>query len=382
MIALIWYVTQHYPKVYLGVFLGVATLPYLMNLPFVHKLTDRMAYLSIVRTAEIIRALCFLVAFLVLKQHLSLLAIVSIAFTKNFAASFFDPVILSIPPRLVGAQSTHRLMSFINACFAIAAIVGPIVAITVSHFYGIKFLFLLAVIAYTISFALLGGVKLSNKESTDKEQHDNTSFLKKLQLVLQKSKSHIGLLIVYSGLMNILLGPLQMLIPLSVKHLLGAGFAHYSGLQIAMGLGAIVGSLLSVFISIRKQQLTGIYGLFCYLSCACFYILLAYQQRYIGSLLAIFGLDVFMGLGNVLIISHYQKCAEDGLLPALMSCVVFISVALSPFAMLIAGMLLKYLDVPTILHAYACGTLIITAIAILFVLRVPQILMGNRRLNT
>lgn len=363
-IALIWYVTQHYPKAYLAIFLGVVAIPYLVNMPLVNKVTQRYSCVLITSIAEGSRAICFLLAFILYgSQGLNMTFIIMLVFLKNFAASFFDPIILSFPPKIVRSQSTHKLTSLINSCFATGAILGPLVAVGVTHWLGLNFLFLFASIAYGLSFLLIVNIRLKQTNEPSKDQ-SHFNFFQSVKEVLLKSDSSIGLLIIYSGLMNLMLGPLQMFIPLFLKHAQGLSFSHYSGLQVTMGVGAILGASLISLISIKQYQMLGKYGVYCYLFSAVFYTLFAFQSTYIGSLVTILGLDLFMSAGNVLVISYYQSQAKSTLLPVLMSCVVFISVALSPISMFFASGMVKYLNILLVLHMYSLGTLIITLITL------------------
>lgn len=367
MVTLIWYITQQYSQFELSIFLGVIMLPYFINLPFLHTLTDRFSAVTIVRFTEISRAACFIMAFIFFKGQLSFASIMVIGFFKNTATSLFDPVMLSIPPRLTRSESTHQLMSWMNAGFAIGVIIGPMLAMAVIHFHGINTLFLLAAIFYAISFLLLRNIRLIETFSHEKNTIQSDHIFQKLRKIMKESTGNIGAFILYSALMNLLFGPLSLLIPLLVSHMHHGGFSHYSGLQIAMGAGAVTGSLLSGAVRIRRIEYAGIYGLFCYLLSACCYIVLGCQHQYGESVLSLFCLDLCMSAGNVFIMTHYQKQSMDTLLPTVMSCVVFISVALSPLAMCIAGILLHYCDVQTLLVSYAVSAVILSTAIILYV---------------
>ena len=364
-IALIWYVTQHYPKTYLAVFLGIVTIPYLVNMPLVKNISQKYSCVLIASLAEGIRTVFFLLAFILFNsQELNIIFIIILVFLKNFAASFFDPIMLSFPPKITRSHNTHRLTSLINSCFAIGSILGPIVSLGIIHWKDLNFLFLFASISYGISFLLITTIKIEKINATS-EPIRNINFFQFIKKFLLGSDSSIGLLIIYSGLMNLMLGPLQVFIPLFLKHIQGLSFSHYSGLQVAMGIGAILGASLISLISIKSYRNLGKYGVYCYFFSAIFYILFVFQSTYIGWLIAIFGLDLFMSAGNVLVISYYQSEAKSNLLPILMSCVVFISVALSPISMFFAGSLIKYVNILSVMHAYSFATLFITIITLI-----------------
>lgn len=137
--------------------------------------------------------------------------------------------------------------------------------------------------------------------------------------------------------MNLFFTPLQVFIPVYINHIMKLGMASYTHLQIVMGIAAIFGCLFISFFSKMSYRFCFLLACAFYLITTLFYILFSLDYSFNSVSVAIFGIEFFMNAGNVIVLSLYQRIASSHELPFIMSCVMFISVASAPLAMLISS---------------------------------------------
>lgn len=372
LVVIIWYIVQNYNKIDVAIFLGVTTIPYFFALGFSSIVINKIGPIKVVYFSDLIRALWLLGIFICLGHVYTVVELILVLFVSNCLASLFDPAILSLPPLIVSKEKAHKLTAWLNICVSLGAIVGPVGALVVAHWIGLRGLFLLSAFSYLIAGLLELSIKLPSATADGRsEEIIKTKDYIKLMLTLDLK---IYLFLIMGILINLLFMPLQLFVPVYVHHVQNSGIALYTNLQIAMGVGAISGALLISFFSKLSNRLSVILILTFYLLSSLFYMLFSLGGSFNLSLISVFGIDCFMSAGNVMLLSLYQKVASRKQLPFIMSCVMFVSVAIAPLAMLLAGFAVNYYSIKPVIEFYS----LLSFVLMLIILCVAMVVVKSK----
>ncbi len=190
------------------------------------------------------------------------------------------------------------------------------------------------------------------------------AFKAKLLSYLSIFKTEASFFLAFTMLMNLVFVPLQLFAPIYAHQQISGGMNLYANLQISMGAGAILGGLSLTFISLGSIKSMRYLTLFLYLFSSGFYFLFSLNFNFVLSLISVFMMNCFMGAGNVLVLSLYQKSVKQTQLAFLISCVVFSSVAISPLALFLAGLFTAIFPLAWVIIAYAGASVLVSVFAL------------------
>ncbi|MCP4152059.1 MAG: MFS transporter [bacterium] len=262
-------------------------------------------------------------------------------------AAFFDPTIPAIIPKMVKEEQLAKVNSMSAFIRGIATIVGPVLAgITVALWgYGFAFIFNAAsflVSAYFESFLKLPGV--------EGEVHTKTSLKQGIAegyRYILKTKGLIVILIMV-GIIHFFVGSIEVIIPVLADTLAGDGARNLGFLQTAFGGGALLmAALLTVFNTNRKEVQYLFAGVF--MVGICLIVIAILNVADINTLVPF--LPVFIAIGSFIILAAtcfktiLQKSIDDNMAGRVFGVVSSVGNGSIPFAMLIYGFLLSYIDV-------------------------------------
>lgn len=366
LVAMIWFVVQHHNKVDVAIFLGIATIPYFFAVGISSIVINKFGALRVVYLADFLRACWFLAVYITLSHSYSAVELSIVLFVSNCLASLFDPAILSLPPLIMSKSKVHKLTAMLNSCVSIGAIIGPAAAILVTHGLGLRNLFLFVSFSYLIAGALELTIKIEHRPEGIESGIANK--VKGYMNLISNIDFRIYFFLFIGILQNLLIAPLQVFLPIYIHRIMNLGMVSYTHLQIAMGIGAIMGALLVSFFSRLSERLSLVLAAAFYLLSTCFYILFSMGISFNSSMFSVFGMDFFMSAGNVIVLSLYQQLAPKNQLPFIMSCVMFISVAVAPLAMLFAGFAISNYSIMPIVEFYSSLSFMLMLIALCLVL--------------
>ncbi|OMH34231.1 MFS transporter [Tersicoccus sp. Bi-70] len=158
------------------------------------------------------------------------------------------------------------------------------------------------------------------------------------------------------------IGPLEVLLPFLVRDQLGGGSQTFGFLLAIYGVGAAAGSLLTASLPLPRHYLTvmiAVWG-FGMLPLA----VLGYTDRFAVMAVALFVCSFTGGVGQVIWGTLLQRRVPPALLGRISSLDFFVSLALMPVSMALAGPVAQVVDVGTIFVVVAVASPLLGIIAL------------------
>ena len=361
LVTSIWFITSNYGKSYLTSLLVISTLPHFFLSFFSGKFIRKYSPLRIIIITDYFRAGLFLIIiFFIIYTPLSPIVFFGTLFLSNCAAAFFNPALLSIPLQLSAPNQLQRVISIISSTVSISSIIGPILAVFFYQIEGIKLIFIIAVIGYFFAASIemtikTRGVFIFTNQSKDSLQL--ITYIKKYQSLFNL----LGLFI----LINVFFIPLQLYMPLYSKFIFVGGIQSLSMMEISLGTGALLATiLLSIF---RINLYERIKIMTSYLLMGVGYFLFAKSNSILNACIALFFLSFCATIGNIFILNFLQRYPDRSDVPGIMACVNFASIAAAPAGLFLAGVFINLDKIQIQVKNYALVIIVLTlVIGILF----------------
>lgn len=375
LVSVIWYLTQYHDKSNVAIFLAVVTIPYIFSLTYSSVVINALSIIKVIYLTDFLKSLLFLCAFIFLPISPPMADFCILFFMISFLESLFNPAILSIPQLIVDESNVHKMTAWLNTCISVGGILGPIFSVVIFRIFHMKGLLLFAALVYFISAMIELTIKTNQPVKKVEKIEKVVPILKNPWFLFNALDKKILFFLAISFFMNLFFTPLQIFIPIYIHKTLKLGMTAYMHLQVVMGLGSIVGCLfISLFTKLSNRLGFIIISTF-YLVTTVFYVLFSLGYSFYSVLTAIFCIEFFMNAGNVVVLSMYQKLAKEYEVPFVMSCVMFMSVATAPLAMLISSFAIHFYAVKKVVETYAHLSLLF-----MFLAFIASIIMINSKL--
>lgn len=379
-LGLIWFITSSFGEGFLIWYLVVSGLPHALLVKYSGTAIDHLSALRTVLYSDFARGLVYLVSFFLLtlfpewlnisnRTPVLWLLFVSV-FISNIFSAFFNPAIMSLSVEIKENDQIQKLTAKLSAITSIATIIGPIVGLFVFNQFGLGGLFIISSLSYFISTYAVSLVTKSRALVTPANDaiastHNNVF----------KTHKIIGIMLLVFFLMNLLLSPLQVLMPAMAKNLFGNSFNSLAILETILGLGILIGGTVLAVYSVNRRPLlwTWVFLVLISLSFQIFSLagelgeniisIFGVTQKisFIASSTALLALGFSLGVANVLIINILQTRPEPHSVPRIMSLVNLISTATLPFSLALLGILQQSVSIVS-LGQWAGGLLVIVAV--------------------
>ena len=253
-LALAWWVLQETnSSVVMGFFLLVSALPAILFGLFGGALTDRFNRKTLLIVTDAVRGL--LTLFITVLAFFNLLAVWQvylIGFCLSLTTAFFEPAIQAIIPDVVPAERLPRANGLSQSVGGVCTVVGPLLgALTVSLF-GITVVFFANSLSYIISALLSRFIIINQTESKPIQKPNMLSDIKEGMLFI-KGKRQITLVLKIIAFAHLFMGCLSVMLPFLAKQLNGNVLNNLGFLEMMLGAGLIVGSLL---MALNKKNLS------------------------------------------------------------------------------------------------------------------------------
>lgn len=275
---------------------------------------------------------------------LSLILVSQVVLSIN--AAFFDPTIPAIIPRIVKRDQLTKANSQTQFIRGISSITGPVLGGVAVAAMGYGFAFVFNAVSFLVSafFELFIKIPPVDKTTT-RETSIKHEILEGYKYIL-KDKGLIIVLIMV-GIIHFFVGSIEVLIPVLANSLTGKGAENLGFIQTALGVGAV---LMALVISIRTIDGKEVR----YLFSSVFLIGLGFIFTgvlffagivvVIPFLLVFFMTGMFLILGGTCFKSIIQKNTDDRLAGRVFGVVSSVGNGSIPFAMLVYGFLLTYVE--------------------------------------
>jgi predicted MFS family arabinose efflux permease len=342
-LGLIWFITSSFGEQFLIWYLVAGGLPHALLIKYSSLMISRLSALKTVLYSDLARGFIYFFAFVLVLlfpewlhssggKNVLWLLFISV-FLSNIFSAFFNPAILSLAVEIKESDDVQKLTAKLSTVTSFATILGPVLGLFAFNQFGLSGLFLIAGLSYIASAY---SVSLVSKTSSAARVpfHGGSSAA---AIGLFHTKKIVGVMLAVFLVMNLLLSPLQVLMPTMAKDLFGNSFNSLAALETLLGAGILLGGAILSFYTIQSRTLFWTWVFLMILSLG--FLLFTFSTSFMACAVALFLMGFALGLANVLIINilQTQPKAED--VPKVMSLVNLISTATLPFSLALLGML-------------------------------------------
>lgn len=370
-LGLIWFITSSFGENFLIWYLVVGGLPHALLVKHSSLVISRLSALKTVVYSDLARGFIYFIAFALISifpewlQPASgaiVLGVLFISvFSSNIFSAFFNPAILSLAVEIKDADGVQKLTAKLSTVSSFATILGPVLGLFVFNHFGLAGLFIITAICYLVSAYSVS--LLSKPGKNDLPVITAPTATESTASLLDTKKIILVMLLVFL-IMNLLLSPLQVLMPSMAKDLFGNSFNALAVLETVLGLGILSGGAILSMITIQYRPLFWTWIFLLALSLG--YLLftfsnlfgssefqllgVVYKSGFLSAVAALLVMGLSLGLANVLIINILQTQPETKEVPKVMSLVNLISTAALPFSLALLGILQQFISITTLGH--------------------------------
>ncbi|MCX7710599.1 MAG: MFS transporter [Clostridia bacterium] len=234
----------------MGAFMAASMLPQLIIGIFSGPLIDRWNRRSILVVSDLLRGLLIFGVFLLSRfEILEIWHVIASAAAVSMATAFFDPSVQAVIPEIVEAEKLPKANALNQLVEGICMVIGPILGAAAVSFLGYASVFLINGISYLAAaiFEALMTVNPTNRTSAEgnlwMEIKDGFRFV--------MSQKRVAVIIATIGIAHFFIGGVTVAIPFLAKGLAGDGVRNLGNLEMAMGIGLLLGSL---YFSIKSKS--------------------------------------------------------------------------------------------------------------------------------
>jgi MFS family permease len=290
---------------------------------------------------------------------LSMAHLVVVAFGTGIARVFFRPAFQAYLPSIVAPADLREGNAKLHGSYSVAGVAGPGLAGLLAQAFGAVNALLVDAASFLVSALCLSRIQAEEQASGDR--HQNNGLLQRIGEGLHyvAREAHLRALTLFAASSNLILVATQVLLVIFLVRVVGVGAATVGVLMASMGLGGVVGALLTKRISQRFGTARGL--LLAELVAVPFGLLI--PLTYPGAGLALFAignlvLSAGIVAGNVIGSAFRQSyCPKDmmGRVSAVTACLIYGSM---PLGAVIGGSLGTGIGVRPALWVFAGALLL------------------------
>lgn len=230
----------------IGLFSFLSLIPIILAYPFAGVLGDRLNRKKIMVIADFSSAVIVLIlayASYLDRINLSLLLITQVFVSLLYG--FFDPATKGMIPRLVAEDELNKTNSRVATLRILSGLIAPLIAVALYTKYGITLLFLINGISFLISgcsemFIKYKHVKKESIKGIEGVFHDMLEGVKFIRVSPLIRRLSFYFFIVFAFIQPVF----SVILPLFFRMKLNYSDTQYGYIQIALFMGALLGSIL------------------------------------------------------------------------------------------------------------------------------------------
>lgn len=228
-----------------GVVVAIAFIPGVLATPVGGILADRGRHRGVLVVLGIVLMAASLL-FIPMKRSLPLAVVVAAMLCVQYGIqSLLKPMLQIETVRMTGQEKVERATALVSQIIMMSNILGPVVGTAVYGCFGIDTLCATAALTFTISALLFGGALKQNASSeTMGDGATRTTcrndFRESIRYLLQNAS--LVAVILLAAVLNLALVGLTIGAPVIVAKHLGMQSSFVGIIEVAMGLGGLVGS--------------------------------------------------------------------------------------------------------------------------------------------
>lgn len=364
-IALAWWVLgkTHSPFI-MGLLMAASVLPGLILGPVAGGFIDRWNRKVILVITDLLRCgLVLIITLLSFWGTLQIWHIFSVAVIISLASAFYNPTIAAVLPQLVSKNDLSSANSLSQLIAGITTVLGPITGAAAIAFTGYTNVFLFNSVSFCLSGILAGLVRVSLKPNRLQKTNLTSDIKSGIQFILSHRKVLIILIII--GITHLYFGSLTVVMPVLARQLSGIGIQNLGLLEMMVGFGMILGSLL---LSLKKQKTNGTAWLFgaMLIMGTSFITVCIIRSLKIVSIVPFIGLMALVGLAVTIASVYWASLLQSNIPNEIAGRVFGISETIGntalPIAYSLFGFLLGYFSISLIMGICGLGLIIVSLV--------------------
>lgn len=339
IVALPWLVLQKTGSaVAMGTILMLAAIPRAVLMLLGGALSDRMSARKIMMTTASARTvLVAAIAVLIWVNLLQMWQLYALAFAFGVADAFGLPAMSAFLPSLIRREQLVAGNSALQTSFQLSMIAGPAPAGLLIKALGAAWAFMLDAISFLFIIAALWVLPDPPRVQAGPRKAFWHSILEGLQYVAKDVQ--LRSLIVIATIINFCIaGPVGVGLAFLAKTRFGSPAAYGTTLS-ALGVGAVLGTLLSGLVKVRRRGYL-ILAMGTVIGACMAPMGLMWRLWEVSLLMFVFGLVA--GLSNVHIASWIQQRIDAAVRGRVMSVLMTSNVGLMPVSLALAGVLVAW----------------------------------------
>ena len=228
-----------------GAVAAIAFIPSVLATPAGGVLADREGHRSVLAALGIVLMVAAML-FVPMKCSLPLAAVVAVMLCVQYAVqSILKPILQIETLRMAGKEKVERATALVSQTTMASSILGPVVGTAVYGCFGIDTLCMIAAVAFAMSSLLFWAALKQNVPSemtgdSSTRVACQSEFLSAIRYLLQNTSLHAVILL--AAILNLALVGLTIGAPVIVAKHLGMQSSFVGIIEVAMGLGGLVGS--------------------------------------------------------------------------------------------------------------------------------------------
>jgi DHA3 family macrolide efflux protein-like MFS transporter len=337
--ALVWWVAQTYgTATSLATGVMISMLPGILLGPLIGTIVDRNNRKFFIILSEVVQAVCAGALFvLAYYQMLEIWHLYTVMFLNSLTGQFQYMAIMAATPMLVPSEHLQRVSGLSQLREGAVAIIAPPVGALLLEVIHLEGILVLEVGMSLVAALILLGIVVPNPPA--KPVEEQVSVLADLRAGFRYVLEWPSLLALMSIAMvlNLLFNPAFSLMPLLVKNVLQGGAIQLAWLEMSLGLGMIVGSvLLAAWGGFKRRIYTMALGVLGMGIAAVVLALIGSNGLYVAiACMAVFGLVQPLANGPIFAIIQARVAPE--MQGRVMGFMGSMAGAVSPIGLLMAG---------------------------------------------
>ena len=321
---------------------------------------DRRKLLLVSQVVQMSSA--FALALLVATGHVTIWYILGLSFMSGCAQAFGGPAYQSLIPSLIKTEHLPNAIALNSIQFNIARVIGPLLAGTALHRFGMVSCFTLN----GISFLVVIGSLLALHIQHTPRLAGNRRMIDELRggIVFVRDEKRLMGLTVLAFAMTFLAVPLLTFLPLIAKNVFKEGVGQYSEMMAFSGTGAVAGALVVAWLG--KFRHMGLIALLVQLIVGSLIIAFALTRVLWVTHLLLLATGAAMIVSMSLVTSLAQLIAPDHMRGRVMSIYMLAFRGGMPLGSLVSGKIADMSSAPT---ALVINGILLTCVAGYFLVR-------------
>ncbi|RZT15537.1 MFS transporter [Fictibacillus sp. BK138] len=329
-------------KVWLGIIMMMTTLPRVFLMVFGGVLADRQKRSQVLFILNLIRAsLVFGLVVLLYAGSLNIWILAAFAFCFGILDAFFWPSSSSLLPAVIRKEQITRANSILQTTNQMTFMIAPAIAGFMMKFRSYEEAFALTGVLLLLSSFLVRNMNEETSKGSDRNEKRSVFQDLKEGFLYVRGIPFLIVTMCSSVVVNLLLvGPLNIGIPILVKDSLSGDALDLSYLESSIAIGMIIGAVLVGILNIRRKR--SVISLFLIFLLGILCALFSQIDTLWQGLLILSAAGLCLSISNIISPSLTQELVETKMMGRVQSMMATSSAGLAPLSFALVSVLLSF----------------------------------------